>query len=174
MVYGSTQKEQDETMCMTQNRFQLKFSGRGNINSSGSVTFRLLRENGAQAFYVPAQTTIYAKLYAITSNATDAYVNVDNTATDSIDHITGDYCIYRDAGNVTVGIDPATPQTEGDCTVVPTANTTVQGIEILVSALDASLQSVMVYTVLDCYCVYEPRALVRFPAGKTSARTTAE
>lgn len=175
IVYGATQKEQDETLCMTQERFRIKFKGRGSINTSGSVTFRCLRENGAQAFYLPVQTAIYVKLNAMVSNSTDAYVNADNTATDTLDHIVGHYCIYRDlAGNVTVGVDPATAQTEACATVVPTANTTVQGFEILVTALDAALTNALVFAELDCFCVYEPRALVSFPAGKTAARTTAE
>lgn len=173
-TYGLTQQGQDETLCKTQNRFQLRFSGRGNINTSGSVTFRLLRENGAQAFYIPVQTVIYARLKAIVSNATDTYTNTAGAGTDTVDHIGGDYCIYRDlAGNVTVGIDPATPATEAVATVVPTANTTVQGFEVLVSALDASLTSAIVFCELECFCIYEPSALARFPAGKTAALTVA-
>ena len=174
ITYGWTQQAQDETLCKTQNRFTLRFSGRGSINSTGSVTFRLKRENGHQAFYLPVQTAIYARLKCMVSNSTSAYVNADNTATDTLEHIAGDYCIYRDlAGNVTVGIDPATPQTEGYATVVPTANTTVQGIEMLVSSTDAALTNALVYAELDCFCVYEPEALVRFPEGATAALTTA-
>ena len=173
-TYGLTQQGQDETLCKTQNRFRLRFSGRGSINTSGSVTFRLLRENKAQAFYLPVQTVIYARLHAVVSNATDAYVDVDNTATDTLEHIAGDYIVYRDlAGNVTVGIDPATPVTEALCTVVPTANTTVQGFEVLVTALDAALTSAIVFCEFDCFCIHEPSALAKFPAGKTAALTVA-
>lgn len=174
ITYGLTQQAQDENLCKTQNHFTLRFSGRGSINTSGSVTFRLKRENGHQAFYIPAQTAIYVRLQCMVSNSTDTYANLGSTATDTIDQISGDYCIYRDlTGNVVVGIDPATPQSEGVATVVPTANTTIQGFEMLVTALDAAPTNALVYAELDCFCVYEPEALARFPVGATAALTTA-
>jgi hypothetical protein len=175
ITYGQTQQQQDETLCKTQNRFNLKFSGRGTINTSGSLTFRLKRENGAQAFYIPEQTSILLNFRAVLCNATDAYVNVDGTATDTLEHIVGAYVAYRDlAGNVTIGIDPATPQTEAVATIVPTANTTVQGFEILVTALDAAASSVQVFVEIECFCINENEALVNFPAGATAALTAAE
>jgi hypothetical protein len=173
-IYGQTQKQQDETLCKTQNLFSLRFSGRGSINTSGSVTFRLKRENGHQAFYLPEQTAMLVRLRCCVSNSTDAYANSTNTATDTLDGITGDYFIFRDlSGNVTVTIDPATPATEAVATVVPTANTTIQGFEILVSALDAALTNAIVFAELDCFCVHEPTNLANFPAGATAALTVA-
>jgi len=174
IIYGQTQKQQDETLCKTQNRFDLKFFGRGSINSSGSITFRLKRENGSQAFYIPEQTHILLNFRAVLCNATDAYVNADGTATDTLEHIVGAYVAYRDlSGNVTIGIDPATPQTEGVATIVPVANTTVQGFEVLVSAVDAAASSVQVYVDIECFCVNEVSALVNFPAGATAALSAA-
>ena len=175
ITYGQTQKQQDETLCKTQNRFNLKFLGRGTINTSGALTFRLKRENGAQAFYIPEQTVILLNLRAVLCNDTDAYADTGAGATDTLEHIVGAYTAYRDlAGNVTIGIDPATPQTEGVATIVPTANTTVQGFEILVTALDAAASSVQVYVEIECFCVNELSALVNFPAGATAALTVAE
>ena len=172
-TYGWTQKAQDETLCKTQNRFSIRWSGRGTV-LAGTSTMRLLRENLSQAFYLPEQTVIYARLHVITCNVTSAYVNADNTATDTIDHIAGDYCIYRDlSGNVTVGIDPATPATEGKVTVVPVANTTVQGFEMLVTELDTASASMIVFAEMDCFCIHEGSALAKFPAGKTAALTVA-
>ena len=174
IVYGQTQKQQDETLCKTQNRFKLKWSGRGTINTSGSVTFRLKRENGSQAFYIPEQTYMMVHLKAVVSNATDAYADAAGAGTDTLDHIVATYVAYRDlSGNVTIGIDPASPQTEGVATVVPTANTTVQGFEILVTAEDASATSALVFAELDCFCIQETSALVNFPAGATAALTVA-
>jgi len=173
-IYGQTQKQQDETLCKTQNRFNLKFFGRGTINTSGSLTFRLKRENGSQAFYIPEQTMILLNFRAVLCNATDAYADAAANTADTLEHIVGAYVAYRDlSGNVTIGIDPATPQTEGVATIVPTANTTVQGFEVLVTAEDAALSSVQVYVDIECFCINEVSALVNFPAGATAALSVA-
>ena len=173
-IYGQTQKQQDETLCRNQNRFDLKWFGRGTINTSGSLTFRLKRENGSQAFYLPEQTVIFLNFRAVLCNATDAYADTSSTATDTLEHIIGAYVVYRDlSGNVTVGLDPVTPQTEGVATIVPVANTTVQGFEVLVTALDASASSVQVYADIECFCINEKSSLVNFPAGATAALTVA-
>jgi hypothetical protein len=173
-IYGQTQKQQDETLCKTQNRFNLKWFGRGTINTSGSVTFRLKRENGSQAFYIPEQTYLLIHLKAVVSNATDAYADAAANAADTLEHLVATYVAYRDlSGNVTIGIDPAVPQTEAVATVVPVANTTVQGFEILVTAEDAAATSALVFAELDCYCIQETSALVNFPAGATAALTVA-
>lgn len=172
MAFTYPYREQDHDICRTQKRFTIEFEGKGTIDDSPATTLYLKRSHkGNQHFYIPEGTVIYARLRAVVSNTTDAY---DAAATpDSIEHIAGDYIIYRDvSGNVTVAIDPATPQTEEIATVVPTAQTTAQAVEMVVAVVatpDAT--AVLVRAFLNCICVYE-FGVENMPTGAAATSAT--
>jgi hypothetical protein len=169
MGYGTTRQTFDHQICKTQNQFKLEWTGKGSIDDSPATVLYLKRADGSQGFYLPEQTVIGISGLAVISNITDAY------STSTVEHIEFNALAFRDAsGNVTVVIDPATPQTEAIATISIVANTTVQAIEVKVEVVGTpDATSIGVSAVANCVCVYEPN-IPRLPAGGASALSTAE
>lgn len=169
-TYGSSRQTFDHGICKTLNSFKLHFEGRGTIDDDPATVLYLKREDGSQGFYLPEQTVLGITGLAVISNYTDAY------STSTVEHIEFNGLVFRDAsGNVTVVIDPATPQTEAQATISIVANTTVQAFEVkveVVSTPDATV--VMCSAELDVECIHEPTALGRMQSGSASVLAAAE
>lgn len=169
MTYGTSRQTFDHQICKTQNQFKLEWTGKGSIDDSPATVLYLKRADGTRGFYIPEQTVIGISGLAVVSNVTDAY------STSTVEHIEFNALAFRDtSGNVTVVIDPATPQTEAIATISIVANTTVQAIEVKVEVVGTpDATSIGVSAVCNCVCVYEPN-ITRLPAGASAALTTAE
>ncbi len=169
MTYGTTRKTFDAQICKTQSIIKETWKARGSIDDSPAAVLYLKRADGSQGFYLPEQTVIGLQGLAVVSNITDAY------STSTIEHIQFNALVFRDtSGNVTVVIDPATPQTEAIATISIVANTTVQAFEIkleVVGTPDATSVACVAYT--EMTCIYEPN-IPLLPAGGTAVLSTAE
>jgi hypothetical protein len=169
MTYGTTRKTFDAQICKTQRFIEEKYSCKGNIDDSPAAVLYLKRADGSQGFYLPEQTVIGLVGLATVSNITDAY------STSTIEHIEFNALIFRDAsGNVTVVIDPVTPQTEAIATISVVANTTVQAFELKLEVVGTpDVTAVACVADVEMVCIYEPN-IPALPAGGTAALTTAE
>lgn len=168
-VYGTTRQTFDHQICKTQNQFRLEYTARGNIDDSPATVLYLKRADGTRGFYIPEQTVLGIRGLAVISNVTDAY------STSTVEHIEFNGLVFRDAsGNVTVVVDPATPQTEAIATISIVANTTVQAFEVKVEVVGTpDATAIACSAVLNVVCVYEPN-IPRLPLGASAALTTAE
>lgn len=169
MSYGTTRQTFDHQICKTQSQFRMHWSGKGNIDNDPATALYLKREDGSQGFYIPEQTVIGIHGIACVSNVTDAY------STSTVEHIEFNALAFRDtSGNVTVVVDPATPQTEVIATITVTANTTVQAIELRVSHVGTPDETaIAVSAVMEGVIVYEPN-IPTIQAGGAAALATAE
>jgi hypothetical protein len=169
-TYGINRKTTDENICRSKIVHEEIFSGRGIIDDAPATPIYLRRTDGTQAFYVPEFTAISCHARGIISNVTDPY------STSTIEHVTVDFLVFRDTGgNVTVVIDPATPQTEVIATITPTANTAVQGFELVLSAVGTpDVTLVFAAFTVEMSIVNETTYQNRVPLAGTAARTTAE
>jgi len=169
MTYGTTRKTFDAQICKTQKLIKELYTCKGNIDDSPAAVLYLKRADGSQGFYLPEQTVLGISGLAVVSNITDAY------STSTIEHIQFNALVFRDtSGNVTVVIDPATPQTEAIATISIVANTTVQAFEVkleVVGTPDTTAVACSAY--LEMTCIYEPN-IPLLPAGGTAVLSTAE
>ena len=170
MTYGTNRKTMDENICRSKLQHREFYSGYGNIDDSPATAIYLKRTDGSQCFYLPEYTVMGVHGIFTVGNVTDAY------STSTVEHIEIAFLAFRDTGgNVTIVIDPATPQTEAIATIVPTANTTVQGFEILVNYVGTpDVTTVYASGWLDFVITNELTYKNRMPAAGTAARTTAE
>lgn len=169
MTYGTDRRGFDHQICKTQRFMDLKYTGRGTIDDSPAAVIYLKREDGSQGFYLPEQTVLGISGLAVVSNITDAY------STSTIEHIEFNGLVFRDtSGNVTVVIDPVTPQTEAIATISIVANTTVQAFEIKVEVVGTpDVTEIAVAARLHVSCIHEPN-IPLLPAAGTAALTAAE
>lgn len=169
MTYGTDRRGFDHQICKTQKFIDLKYTGRGTIDEDPATVLYLKREDGSQGFYVPEQTVIGLSGIACVSNVTDAY------STSTVEHIEFNALVFRDtSGNVTVVIDPATPQTEAQATISIVANTTVQAFEVKVEVVGTpDATSIACSARIQAVCIYEPN-IPLLPLGGAAALTAAE
>ena len=165
ITYGSTRQTFDHTIVKTQKKFTLSFEGTGSIDDSPDLNLYLKRPDGSQAFYVPEKTLIQMNWRGIIYDVTDdVYEEVFET---------GATLTRASAGNITYTggeIESATA-----LSITPTANTTVQGLEVVVSADgSADASAVLVALEAECFCVNEDTYLQVFKPAATATLTAAE
>ena len=165
ITYGSTRQTFDHGICKTQKRFTLTFEGTGTIDDSPDLNLYLVREDGSQAFYVPEKTLIQMNWRGLIYDATDdVYEEV---------YETGATLTRASAGNVTYTggeIESATA-----LSITPTANTTVQGLEVVVSAdAAADASAVCIFLEAECLVINEDTYKQVFKAAETATLSAAE
>ena len=169
--YGTNNvKARDHSMFMGKYKATIEWGGYGTVDNSPDVNLYLKRyhQNNARGLYIPEATYGGWVNNAICFDDTNAAgVHFFGTSADEF---------YRAAGgNVTLGVTALTLGTNLTCT--PTANTTVQAVEMLVSDSDTE-QAVYIFInqsllwVNDTYKAAHGSQL--FPAAATAALTTAE
>jgi hypothetical protein len=168
-LYGTGRRSFDHGVCRNQNHFEVRYTGHGNIDDDPATKLYLKRSDGSQGFYVPEGTVLGITGLAAILNTTDAY------STNTVEHVQFNALVYRDfSGNVTVVVDPATPQTEVIATIDIVANTTAQCFEVAITHVGTpDVTNIGVSARLQVQCVHEP-ALARMRAGSNAALAAAE
>lgn len=163
--YGSSRQDFDHTICKTQKKFTLDFAGHGTIDDSPDQDLFLLRPDGSQAFYVPEKSLIQMNWRGLIYDTTDnVYEEV---------YEVGGVLTRASGGNITyVGGEIGAPTA---LTITPTANTTVQGLEVVVSAdATADASYVLVSLEAECMVVNEDTFKDIFKEAATATLTAAE
>ena len=167
--YGNTVKGADFNMFWSKRHARVGWAAYG-TTTSGANTVYLKRpnENNARGLYVPETTYASMMLNAVCFDVT-------NTAVVHAFGTTGNEFYRASGGNVTMALTAATIGTNR--TLTPTANTTVQAVEMVVADSDSG-EVVYVYAESDIWWFNSNyKALLgsqTIPAGATSALTTAE
>lgn len=168
--YGNTVKGNDYSRFWSKRHSKFVWAGYGAVDNSPDVNLYLKRpdEDDAQGLYVPETTYGGFMLHAVCFDDT-------NTAVVHAFGTTANEFYRAAAGNVTLGVTAATLGT--NLTLTPTANTTVQAIEMVVSDSD-SAETVYVYAEMDAWWFNDNyKALLgsqTIPAGGAAALSTAE
>lgn len=122
------QRREDHDLFMSTKTFKVRWEGDVTPNSAGTASYYLLRDNKAQGLYVPER---------IEGSVDWNGVVVDVTNGDAT-HINETGTFYRDAsGNLTYSGGAIGTS---DPTVTPTANTTVQALEMVVNEASGTEQ----------------------------------
>ncbi len=164
--YGTTRQTFDHQIVYSQTKFNLVFYGNGSIDDSPDLNLYLLREDrDSQAFYIPEKTIIQMNWRGLIYDETDdVYEEV---------YETGATLTRASGGDVTYTggeIESATA-----LSITPTANTTVQGLEVVVSAdAAADASTVGIYLVAECICLNEDTYKQILPSAATATLTAAE
>jgi hypothetical protein len=160
--YGFTKQEQDHALFYNKKNFTILFEGRGTADNSPDVNLYLLVDGKYQGLYVPEDI-----ICAVTWEALHVYGTTYTVQTEQgiISRVTGGNVAYT--GSVIGTMDP---------TITPTANTTVQALEMVVS--DADSEQLTYCRVLGRFLVIDINAgstgQSRIPVAATAARTTVE
>lgn len=168
--YGNTIKGADHNMFWSKRHATIVWAGYGTVDNSPAASVYLKRPNAnkAQGLYIPETTYGGFMMHAICFDDTNAaVVHAFGTTANEIYRASG--------GNVTLGVTAATLGTNK--TLTPTANTTVQAMEMVVA--DSDDEAVCyVYAETDMWWFNDNyKALLgsqTIPAGGTAALSTAE
>ena len=165
ITYGSSRQTFDHGICQTQKKFTLDFSGHGSIDDSPDLNLYLKRPDGSQAFYVPEKTLIQMNWRGLIYDVTDdVYEEVLETGA-TLTRASGGDVTYT-GGEV---------ETATALSITPTANTTVQGLEVVVSADGSADASVVVISLeAECLVVNEDTYKNVFQSAATATLTAAE
>jgi len=165
ITYGSSRQTFDHTICKTQKKVTLDFSGHGDIDDSPDLDLYLKRPDGSQAFYVPEKTLIQMNWRGVIYDLTDdVYEEVIES---------GGVLSRASGGNVTY--TGGEIETGTALSITPTANTTVQGLEVIVSADAAADASVVIVSLeAQCMVVNEDTYKNVYKAAATATLTAAE
>lgn len=158
--YGFTKQEQDHALFYNKKDFRLVFEGQGTVDNSPAVNLYLLIDGKYQGLYVPEGIVA-----AVTWEAFHVFGTTYTVQTEQgiISRVSGGNVAYT--GGAIGTMNP---------TITPTANTTVQAIEMVVS--DADSEQLTYCRVVGRFIIIDTGATgqSRLPTATTSARTTAE
>ena len=158
----SSFQAQDHTLFLTKTSWSRVFYVNGTVDNSPDVNLYMKDEKGSQAIYVPEGTTAVVRWTAI-YNIGGTLV-AGETETGTITRASG--------GNVSYTGD-AIGAGSGNQTVVPTANTTVQCVELVVSDSNSE-QNTRVIVFAEFYNLPYFVEGFNLSATSTAALTTAE
>jgi hypothetical protein len=167
--YGNTVKGRDHNMFWSKRHSVVNWASYG-TTTSGANTVYLRRpdENNARGLYIPETTYASMMLNTVCWDKT-------NTAVVHAFGTTGNEFYRASGGNVTMALTAATIGTNR--TLTPTANTTVQALEMVVADSDSG-ELVYVYAETDLWWFNDNyKGLLgsqTIPAGATAALTVAE
>jgi hypothetical protein len=160
---ASTFQAQDHTLFMTKTIWSRCFYVAGTVDNSPDVNFYLKDEKGSQAIYVPEGSSCVVRWTAIYNIGGTLVAGESETGT----------ITRANAGNVTY-TGAAIGSGSGNFTVTPTANTTVQCVELVASDSDSE-QATRVIVFADFYNLpYFMESTGVAGANSTAALTTAE
>lgn len=158
--YGFTKQEQDHALFYNKRRFTVIFEGTGTVDNSPDVNLYLKIDNRYQALYVP-EGIVAAVTWTVIH--TDGTNHTAQTEVGVLSRASGGNVTYT--GGAIGTIDP---------TVTPTANTTVQGLEVVVSDADSEqachVRLIGEFIVIDTNATGQSRLV----SAGTAALTTAE
>jgi hypothetical protein len=160
---ASTFQAQDFTMFLTKTVWNRCFYVAGTVDNSPDVNFYLKDEKGSQAIYVPEGSSCVVRWTAIYNIGGTLVAGESETGT----------ITRANAGNVTY-TGAAIGSGSGNFTVTPTANTTVQCVELVASDSDSE-QATRVIVFGEFYNLpFFMEAFGVAGANSTAALTTAE
>jgi len=174
MAYGNytgSQKLLDENMFYSGFSGHVIWTSKGTVDNSPDVNLYMKRpfDNNTQALYVPAGTYGGWEYTAVAFDAS----NVDHV------HVaikTGEeFSRTAAGGNITLAIAAQT-LCDANLTLTPTANTTVQGVEMVISDSDSE-ELIYVWLDMKLWWVnvnFGVRKTSWFPASGVAALTVAE
>jgi len=167
--YGFTKKEYDHALFYNKRQFEVIWEGYGTIDNSPDVNGYLKIEGKYQALYVPENTFCAVRWQALVYDHTNGTFISSCVGTGELTRASGGNVAY----NATTAIGAGTVG-GGNFTITPTANTTVQGLEMVCS--DSDSEQIMSIVVRMETLVIHTLAVgqSRVPTFATSARTTAE
>jgi hypothetical protein len=167
--YGFTKQEQDHALFYNKRRFEITWEGYGEIDNSPDVNGYLLIDRKYRGLYVPELTYAAVRWQLLVFDHTNTSVITSTTGAGIVSRASGGNVAY----SATVAI-PSGTVGGGNFTVTPTANTTVQALEIVLS--DSDSQQTM-STVLrgEFLCIHTlATGNSSIPTFNTAALTTAE
>lgn len=153
----------DYTLFSTKTTWSRVFYVNGIVDNTPDVNFYMKDEKGSQCIYVPEGTSAVVRWTAIYNIGGTLVAGETETGT----------ITRADSGNVTY-TGGAIGSGSGNCTVTPTANTTVQAVELVVSDADSE-QAVRVIVFAEFFNLpYYLEGFGLAGANSTAARTTVE
>lgn len=159
----SSFQSQDHTLFSTKTNWSRLFYAAGTVDNSPNVDFYLKDEKGSQAIYVPEGSSCVVRWTAIYNIGGTLVAGESETGT----------ITRANAGNVTY-TGAAIGSGSGNFTVTPTANTTVQCVELVASDSDSE-QATRVIVFGEFYNLpFFMEAFGVAGANSTAALTTAE
>lgn len=167
--YGFTKQEFDHALFYNKRKFEVIWEGYGEVDNSPDVNGYLKIDGKYQALYIPENTFCGIRWQAFVYDHTNGTFISDIAGTGSLTRASGGNATYTATaaiGSGTVG--------GNNFSITPTANTTVQGLEMVLSDSD-SAETVSVVVRMEVLIVHTlASGQSRVPAFATAARTTAE
>lgn len=167
--YGFTKAEYDHALFYNKRHFDIIWEGFGTVDNSPDTDGYLKIDGKYRGLYVPENTFVGVRWFAF------VYDHTNNT---HISDIAGHGRLFRaSGGNVTYTATAAIGSGTvggGNFTITPTANTTVQALEMVCSDSDSeqSMSVIVRMTGLVIHTLATGQS--RVPSFATAALTTAE
>ena len=159
--YGFTKQEYDHALFYNKRRFEIIFEGVGAVDNSPDVDMYLKIDGKYRALYVPENTFCLVNWLVIVYDGT---TTTTQTEVGTLTRASGGNVTYT--GGAVGTIDP---------TVTPTANTTVQGLEVVVSDANSEASAVYVVAKAEILVIHTlATGQSKFTTAATAALTSAE
>lgn len=158
--YGFTKQEQDHALFYNKRYFKVFFEGTGTVDNSPDVDLYLKIDGRYQGLYVPEGIVAAVNWVVI---HTDGTTHTAQTELGVLSRAVGGNVTYT--GGAIGTIDP---------TVTPTANTTVQALQVIVSDANSE-QACHVVAYAEVFVIdTNATGQSRLPNASTATLTTAE